>query len=406
MASAKKTKLPAPAQGPSGDFTPEDNDFVQDLIKDLNKEFQQKIAWNLSSDQSPTHVKRWISTGSRLLDLAIKNAPNGGLPEGRIVEIYGPPSIGKSHIACQIAKATQQMGGIVVYIDTENATNPENLKALGVDVSKRFIYCDPQCIEDVFSVIESTIEKAKSIKKDIPISIFWDSLAATPAKAELLGDYDKETIGLAARTLSKGFRKVTSVIGNNNVLLVVLNQIRTKIGVMYGDPMTTPGGLSLPFHASVRISLTGGSKIDNGNEEMIGINVIARTTKNKVARPFRKVQFRIHFGVGIIEHEEIFDVVREYCSWRDDHKLGMLEKNGKLLKIEGTSAWKTLTVVDSVSGEVEIEKKFTKSKFDEIIADPAYSQYVDDLLEAAMTQTVTDDDEAKLEGEKTEGDNG
>lgn len=379
----------------------DNNDFVQDLIKDLNKEFQQKIAWNLSSDQSPTHVKRWISTGSKLLDLAIKNAPGGGLPEGRIVEIYGPPSIGKSHIACQIAKSTQAMGGIVVYIDTENATNPENLKMLGVDISKRFIYCDPQCIEDVFAVIESTISKAKSVTKDIPISIFWDSLAATPAKAELLGDYDKETIGLAARTLSKGFRKVTSVIGNNNILLVVLNQIRTKIGVMYGDPMTTSGGLALPFHASVRISLAGGSKIDNGSEEMIGINVIARTTKNKVARPFRKVQFQIHFGKGIVEHEEIFDVVREYCDWREKNDLGMLEKDGKLLKIEGTGGWKTLTVACAKTGVVEVEKKFTKSKFSEIIADPEYSKYVDDVLEAAMT-TAVDDKDAKSEGETEE----
>lgn len=395
--AAKKKNQDATTSVNAGNID-ENNDFVQDLIKDLNKEFQQKIAWNLSSDQSPTHVKRWISTGSKLLDLAIKNAPGGGLPEGRIVEFYGPPSIGKSHIACQIAKSAQAMGGIVVYIDTENATNPENLKILGVDISRRFIYCDPQCIEDVFAIIESTIAKAKSVTKDVPIVIFWDSLAATPAKAELLGDYDKETIGLAARTLSKGFRKVTSVVGNNNVLLVVLNQIRTKIGVMYGDPMTTPGGMALPFHASVRVSLAGGSKIDNGADEMIGINVIARTTKNKVARPFRKVQFQIHFGKGIFEHEEIFDVIRAYCDWRDKEKLPMFEKDGKMMKIEGTGGWKTLSVVDPASGVIEIEKKFTKARFNEIIADPAYAKYVDDLLVAAMTN-VADDTDAKAEGE-------
>lgn len=399
MAARKKTNQVATDENSSFDG---ENDFVQDLIKDLNKEFQQTIAWNLSTDQSPTHVKRWISTGSKLLDLAIKNASGGGLPEGRIVEIYGPPSIGKSHVACQIAKSTQHLGGVVVYIDTENATNPENLRALGVDVSKRFLYCDPQCIEDVFSVIDSTIAKAKSIKKDVPITIIWDSLAATPAKAELLGDYDKETIGLAARTLSKGFRKVTSVVANNNVLLVVLNQIRTKIGVMYGDPMTTPGGLSLPFHASVRISLAGGSKIDNGNEEMIGINIIARTTKNKVARPFRKVQFQIHFGKGIVEHEEIFDVIRAFCDWREKNDLSMFEKDGFMYKIEGTGAWKTLTIADASTGVIVQEKKFVKSKFHEIIADPLYAKCVDTLLEAAMTAS-TDDSEAKDEAEKTEG---
>jgi recombination protein RecA len=126
MAAAKKNKanvVETTEVAPTDEAT---DAFVQTLIKDLNKDFQQKIAWNLSTDESPTHVKRWISTGSKLLDYAIANRRGGGFPEGRIVELYGPPSIGKSHIATQVAKSTQRMGGIVVYIDTENATNPEN----------------------------------------------------------------------------------------------------------------------------------------------------------------------------------------------------------------------------------------------------------------------------------------
>jgi recombination protein RecA len=394
MAAAKKNKanvVETTEVAPTDEAT---DAFVQTLIKDLNKDFQQKIAWNLSTDESPTHVKRWISTGSKLLDYAIANRRGGGFPEGRIVELYGPPSIGKSHIATQVAKSTQRMGGIVVYIDTENATNPENLAMLGVDVSKRFIYSDPACTEDVFSVIESTIEKVKQIKKDIPVTIIWDSLAAVPPKAELLADYDKDSIGLQARALSKGMRKVTQVIANNNVLLLILNQTRTKIGVMYGDPTVTPGGSAVPFHASVRISLTGGSKIDNGKEEMIGINVIARTSKNKVARPYRKVEFQIHFGKGIVEHEQIFDIIRGHCE-----ENGSVERLGKLLRIEGTGAWKTLTVCDAKTGEVEIEKKFTKNGFGEIMSDPAYSAYVDELLDAAMTNSAakqtTDEEMAK-----------
>lgn len=392
--SKQAAKKPKEGATPEPETTQDDINFVQDLIKDLNKEHQTRIAWNLSTDVSPTHIKRWISTGSKLLDYAIANRRNGGFPEGRIVELYGPPSIGKSHIAIQVAKSTQKMGGIVVYIDTENATNPENLKALGVDVSRRFIYSDPACTEDVFSVIESTISKAKAVKKDVPITIIWDSLAAVPPKAELLADYDKDSIGLQARALSKGMRKITQVIGNNNVLLLILNQTRTKIGVMYGDPTVTPGGSAVPFHASVRVALTGGSKIEE-KEEMIGINVIARCVKNKVASPFRKVGFQIHFGRGIMEHEEIFDILREFC---ESH--GPLEKDGRLIHVEGTQAWKTFVVRDAKTLENQIEKKFTKNRFDEIIKDPVFGPYIDDLLEYAMTKTpeqVKDDNDGEEE---------
>ena len=116
------------------------DNFTSDLIKQLNKEHGTRVAYNLESDDSPTHVNRWISTGSKQLDYIIANRRNGGFPEGRIVEIFGPPSIGKSHIAIQVARSTQQLGGIVVYIDTENATSVENLQLLGVDISKRFVY--------------------------------------------------------------------------------------------------------------------------------------------------------------------------------------------------------------------------------------------------------------------------
>ena len=269
-------------------------DFTSDLIQALNKEHGTRVAYNLSQDESPTHVKRWISTGSKLLDYICSNRNDGGLPEGRIVEIFGPPSIGKSHIATQIARTTQQMGGIIVYIDTENATSVENLGMLGVDVSKRFVYVDTHCTEEVLSIAESTIMKAKAMDKDIPVTIVWDSVAASSPKAELLGDYDKESIGLQARAISKGMRKITGVIANQNVLFVILNQIRTKIGVMYGDPDTTPGGKAIPFHASTRIKLGAGQQIKDG-DDVIGIHVSAKTIKNKVAPPFRKINFEIHF---------------------------------------------------------------------------------------------------------------
>lgn len=353
-------------------------DFTADLINSLNKDLGSRVAYNLAYDESPTHVNRWISTGSKLLDYICANRKDGGLPEGRIVEIFGPPSIGKSHIATQIARTTQQLGGIVVYIDTENATSVENLGMLGVDVSQRFVYVDTHCTEEVLSIAEATIMKAKAMDKDIPVTIVWDSVAASSPKAELLGDYDKESIGLQARAISKGMRKITGVIANQNVLFVILNQIRTKIGVMYGDPDTTPGGKAIPFHSSTRIKLGAGQQIKDG-DDVIGIHVSAKTIKNKVAPPFRKINFEIHFGVGIKEHEQVFDVLRKH---------GPEIIDGKEVAVRGTGAWKSLVVTDTSTGEILVEKKFHKPKFNEIMSNPDYKGYIDDLLEKAMIKKM------------------
>ena len=358
------------------------DDFTSDLIKSLNKERGSRVAYNLSTDESPTHVKRWISTGSKQLDYIISNQKDGGLPEGRIVEIFGPPSIGKSHIATQIAKSTQKMGGIVVYIDTENATSVENLRMLGVDITKRFVYVDTHCTEEVLSIAESTIVKAKAMDKDVPVTIIWDSVAATSPKAELVGDYDKESIGLQARAISKGMRKITGVIANEKVLMVCLNQIRTKVGVMYGDPTTTPGGMAIPFHSSVRIKLGAGSQILNKDKEPIGINVSAKTIKNKVSAPFRSCQFEIHFGKGIKEHEQIFDLLRKH---------GQETIDGYGIEVSGSGAWKNL-VVYSPEGELIVDKKFYKADFDQLMHDDIHGPWIDKLLEKAMIRKNQTDD--------------
>lgn len=362
---------------------PATDDFTKDLIQSLNKEHGSKVAYNLAYDVSPTHVKRWISTGCKQLDYIIANREDGGLPEGRIIEIFGPPSIGKSHLAIQIGRSTQQMGGIVVYIDTENATSVENLGLLGVDINKRFVYVDTHCTEEVLSIAESTIMKAKAMDKDVPITIIWDSVAATSPKAELIGDYDKESIGLQARAISKGMRKITGVISNQNVLFVILNQIRTKIGVMYGDPTTTPGGKAIPFHSSVRIKLGAGQRIENKEKEVVGIHVTAKTIKNKVAPPFREAKFEIHFGKGIKEHEQVFDLLRKH---------GPETIDGNEVAVSGTGAWKSLTVSDAKTGELKVEKKFYKQDFEEVMYSPEYAGYIDALLKACLVKEFSPQD--------------
>ena len=370
------------------------DNFTSDLIKQLNKEHGARVAYNLESDDSPTHVNRWISTGSKQLDYIIANRRNGGFPEGRIVEIFGPPSIGKSHIAIQVARSTQQLGGIVVYIDTENATSVENLQLLGVDISKRFVYVDTHCTEEVLSIAESTIMKARAMEKDVPITIIWDSVAASSPKAELTGDYDQNSIGLQARAISKGMRKINGIIANQNVLFICLNQIRTKIGVMYGDPTTTPGGKAIPFHSSVRIKLGAGKRIENKQKEAIGINVSAKTIKNKVAAPFRTVNFEIHFGKGIVEHEQVFDLLRKHCADNDPIEIG-----GRIISIEGTGSWKSLIVANAKTGEEIFTKKFYKADFGDVWRDPEYQEYVDALLEHALVRKLESNDAIDFDSE-------
>ena len=357
------------------------DNMMNSLIRDINKEFGTRVAYNLSEMDAPTIVKRWIDTGSIQLNYAIRNAAEGGYPEGRIIEISGAPSSGKSHLAYHAAAVAQKMGGLVVYVDTENATPVQKLADMGIDVRKRFVYVDTHCTEEVFSIIESTITKAKQIvEKNVPIVVIWDSVAATSPKAELDGEYEDNTIGLQARVISKGMRKITGVIGQNNVTLICINQIREKIGVMYGDPTTTPGGKAIPFHASVRISLTSGMPVKDKDGNIIGIHVICTLKKNKVAPPFKKCEFDIIFGKGIVEHEYIFDEVRTHCK-----ENGGVVFEGNKVSITGDGAWKELIVSSEKTGEVLITKKFYKADFGEVMRDEKYKKYVDAVIDAALS---------------------
>lgn len=369
---------------------PETDDISKSLIKHLNKEFGTRVAYNLSCDESPTHIKRWIHTGSHQLDYIVSNRRNGGMPEGRIIEISGPPSSGKSHIAFHMAKTVQDLGGVVVYIDSENAVPLEKLSEMGIDVNKRFLYCDTHCTEDVFKIAEAAILNASALKNNAPILIVWDSVAATSPKEELNGDYDKMQMGLQARTIAKALRKITGLIASNNVTFLCLNQIKSKVGVVFGNPEFTPGGAAIPFHASVRVKLSTGKPLKVG-DEVIGIEVTATIIKNKVSRPFRKTTFNIVFGHGIIEHEQIFQVIANAIN-----KNGPISgKDNKQYVYDHSRSWRTFVVTQN--GEIIFEKKYQKSELSKLMLDSEFSGHVYDLMDELYIITNLDVNEATLE---------
>lgn len=372
------------------------DDVTNDIIRAVNKEFGNRVAYNLAVDDAPSNVKRWIDTGSVQLNYMIRNAPKGGYPESRVIEVSGMPSTGKSHLACACAANVQKQGGLVIYIDTESAIMLSKLAEQGVNVKKGFVYVETSCTEEVFSVMESTILKAKLVLKDVPILIVWDSIAATSPKAELEGDYDQNTMGLQARVIAKGMRKIIGVIGHNNVTLLLLNQLRDAIGVLHGDPHITPGGRAIPFASSVRVRLSSGIQVKDKAGNVIGSHVICTTKKNKLAPNFRKYEFDIIFGKGIVEHEYIYDEIVDYLTKRADNNRVVL--NNEAITVGGGGAWKELVISDVKTGEVKLEKKFYKSEFGSVMKDAQYSKYCDALIEATyvITNSSSEGDENEV----------
>jgi len=303
------------------------DDLANAIADNLNSKFKDnKVAYFLDgSDITPTDIKDFVSTGSSMLDLAISNRTNGGIAVGRITEINGLESSGKSLLASHILAETQKQGGIAVYIDTETSVSVDFLGAIGVDVSK-LLYLHFETVEDIFESIEDIITKVRESNKDKLVTILVDSLAATSTKIEIEADFGKDGYATSkAIIISKALRKITQLIGRQKVALVFTNQLRQKLGVMFGDPWTTSGGKALPFHASTRIRLKNLGQIKDSKKNTIGMKCRAQIIKNRLGPPLRHADYDMYFDSGI----------DNYGGW-----LGVMKEH-KLVKQAG--AWYTLT---------------------------------------------------------------
>ena len=257
-----------------------------------------------------------VSTGSLTLDLALGI---GGLPRGRIVEIYGPESSGKTTLALHCVAEVQKTGGVAAYIDVENALDPVYAKALGINIDDLLV-SQPDSAEQALEITESLV---RSGAVDI---IVVDSVAALTPQAEIEGDMGDSHVGLQARLMSQALRKLTGILSKSNTTIIFINQIRMKIGVMFGNPETTTGGNALKFYASVRMDVRRIESIGKSADEVTGNRVRVKIVKNKVAPPFRKCELDLLFGTGISYTGSLLDAALKY---------GLIEKAGAWYSYNG-----------------------------------------------------------------------
>lgn len=301
-----------------------------------------------------------ISTGSLMLDLALGI---GGLPRGRIIEIYGTESSGKTTISLQAVAEAQKAGGMAAFIDVEHALDPVYARKLGVDVDNLLV-SQPDTGEQALEIIETLV---RSGAIDI---IVLDSVAAMTTKAEIDGDMGDAHVGVQARLMSQAMRKLTAVISNTNTVAIFINQIREKIGVMYGNPETTPGGRALKFYSSVRIEVRRGEPIKDGGE-IIGNRTKCKVVKNKVAPPFKTAEFDILYGQGVSKMGEIvdtaveFEIVKKSGSWFSYNDMKIGQGRDKVLDYLKNNA----DICAEIEGKIRDEFAKNSSLLDSLTAD-------------------------------------
>ena len=332
------------------------DDLANIIADSINKKHNHKVAYFLDgTDSTPTDIDEFLSTGSTLLDLAISNRPNGGIAVGRITEINGLESSGKSLLGAHILAETQKKDGVAVYIDTETAVSEEFLQVIGVD-NKKMLYLHLETVEDIFEAIEEIVTKVRESDKNRLVTILVDSVAAASTKFEIEADFDKDGYAThKAIIISKALRKITQMIGRQRVALVFTNQLRQKLGVMFGDPYTTSGGKALPFHASTRIRLKNKGQIKDSKNNTLGMNITAQVIKNRLGPPLRRADFPLYFDKGIDDKASWLQVMKEYKIVKQAGAWYTYTHNGDDIKFQSKDFGKILDENDGLEEEIYTE---------------------------------------------------